>query len=52
MAQVKNRVFDYRDELVAKIRKAQEEIKTTACLVAAWIVGSVIGIVGGILLFA
>ena len=28
MAQVKNRVFDYRNELVAKIRKAQEEIKT------------------------
>ena len=33
-------------------KRAQEEIKTTACLVAAWIVGSVIGIVGGIWLFA
>ena len=32
--------------------RAQEEIKNTACLVAAWIVGSVIGIVGGIWLFA
>ena len=32
--------------------RAQEEIKTTAWLVAAWIVGSVVGIVGGIWLFA
>jgi hypothetical protein len=43
MGMVKNARHDAR---------AQEEIKTTACLVAAWIVGSVIGIVGGIWLFA
>lgn len=31
--------------------RAQEEIKTTAWLVSGWIVGCVVGIVGGLVLF-
>lgn len=32
-------------------KRAQEEIKTTAGFAAAWVVGCVIGIVGGLVIF-
>ena len=32
-------------------KRAQEEIKTTAGFAAAWVVGCIIGIVGGLVVF-
>ena len=32
-------------------KRAQEEIKTTAGFAAAWVVGCIIGVVGGLVIF-